>query len=234
MYACQCREREPPCAQYGNADVVFVGSVVRTTVSREIPRERIVFSIERPVKGLNSSTVELVGYGTSCDYGFAEGKTYLVYAHRNSERNELYTHYCTRTTELSNASTDLAFFKLPSEKRQSLQIVGVLAHNDNRLRKVSIVASSGGRNYRTITDNEGWFNLKVSRPGKYRVRIFLPLYADVSGTESELEQINNRVRTRANTILEYETVVEPDKCGFINPPLFIDYAEYEKHRRLKR
>ena len=199
----------------------------------EVPRERIVFSVERQVKGLSSSTVELVGYGSSCDYSFKEGKTYLVYAFRNSKTNDLYTHYCTRTTELSNASADLAFFNLPLEKRQSLQIVGVLDDLGWKLRKVSIVASAGGRTYRTTTNNEGWFYLKVPRPGKYRVRIFLPLYADVSGTEAELEQIADRVRTRTNIILEYETAVEPDRCGFINPPLFVD-REYEKPRRPKR
>ncbi len=203
-------------------------------MSMEVPRERIVFSVERPVKGLSSSTVELVGYGTSCDYGFAEGKTYLVYAFRNSKRNELYTHYCTRTTELSKARTDLAFFNLPLEKRQSLQIVGVLADNDKRLRKVSIVASGDGRNYRTTTDSDGWFYLKVPRPRKYRVRILLPLYADAVGTTAELEQISNRVRTRTSIILEYEIVVEPERCGFINPPLYVDRSEYEKPRRPRR
>ena len=234
MYACQCREREPPCAQYGNADVVFVGTVVRITEAMQVPRQKIDFSVERVVKGLNGGTVELVSYGTSCDYSFAQGKTYLVYAYRNSKRNELYTHYCTRTTELSNASSDLAFFNLPSEIRQSPQIVGVLADNDKRLQKVSIVASSGRRNYRTTTDNEGWFNLKVPRPGKYRVRVHLPLYVDVAGTESELDPISNLVRTRTSIILEYETVVEPDRCGFINPPLFIDRTECEKRRGLRR
>ena len=104
VYGCQCREREPPCAQYGSADVVFVGSVIRVTSSEQDFKQKIDFSIERAVKGLSGSTAELVNYRTSCDYTFAEGKTYLVYAYRNSKRNELYTHYCTRTTELSNAS----------------------------------------------------------------------------------------------------------------------------------
>ena len=96
VYACQCREREPPCSQYRTADVVFVGSVVTIAVEGLGPRQKIVFSIERVVKGLSGSTAELVNYGTSCRYAFAEGHTYLVYAYRNTERNELYTHYCTR------------------------------------------------------------------------------------------------------------------------------------------
>ena len=189
VYACQCREREPPCAQYASANVVFIGSVVRKTSSEQSPREKIDFSIERSLKGLSGITTELVNYGTSCDYAFKEGKTYLVYAYRNSARNELYTDYCTRTTELSNASSDLAFFSLPAEKRQPSQILGVLADNDKRLREVSIVASSAGRSYRTTTDNDGWFSIKVPQPSKYRVRIFLPLYADVVGSQAELNKI---------------------------------------------
>jgi hypothetical protein len=228
--ACQCREREPPCAQYGSADVVFVGSVVRFSSPALDSPEKIDFSIERAIKGLSGSTVQLVSYRTSCDYPFAKGKTYLEIAYRNNERNELYTHYCTRTTELSNASSDLAFFRLFPEKRQSVQILGVLADNDKRLRAVRIVASNGDRNYRTTTNKEGWFSLNVARPGKYRVRILLPLYADVVGTETELHQIVRRVRTRTAIIIEYDAVVEPNRCAFVNPPLFIDYLEYKKHR----
>ena len=100
VYGCQCREREPSCSQYKSADVVFVGTVVTITLEGLGPQKKIVFSIEQNLKGLRNSTAELVSYGSSCDYPFAEGKTYLVYAYRNSERNELYTHYCTRTTEI--------------------------------------------------------------------------------------------------------------------------------------
>jgi hypothetical protein len=231
VYACRCREREPPCAQYGSADVVFVGSVVRLISSKlDAYPEKIDFSIERAIKGLSGNAVQLVSYRTSCDYSFSEGKTYLVYASRNSERNELYTHYCTRTTELSNASSDLALFNRTSERPQLLQILGVLADNDKRLREVKIVASDGRRNYRTTTDKEGWFRLDVPRSGKYQVRILLPLYADVAGTKEELDQIVGRVRTRTAIIIEYVAVVEPNRCAFVNPPLFIDYLEYTKHR----
>ena len=144
VYACQCLEREPPCAQYGSADVVFIGLVLKITQSDRNFFTTIDFSIERAVKGLNGTTAQLVSYGTSFDAEFAEGKTYLVYAYRNSKRNELYTHYCTRTRELSKASADLAFLNLPSEKRQSPRILGVLAEDGKSLRGIRIVASSGG------------------------------------------------------------------------------------------
>jgi len=81
--------------------------------------------------------------------------------------------------------------------------------------------------YRTTSDKKGWFKLIVLRPGNYGVRIFLPRYADVVGTEAELGQIKNRVVTKRSIALEYEVVVEPGKCAFINPPLFIGRPEYE-------
>ncbi|HSE17598.1 MAG TPA: hypothetical protein VLB46_11125 [Pyrinomonadaceae bacterium] len=233
VFGCQCREREPPCSQYKSADVVFVGSVVTITLAGLESQKKIVFSIEQNVKGLTNSTAELVSYGSSCDYSFVEGKTYLVYAYRNSERNEIYTHYCTRTTEVSNAKSDLAFFKRIIQKHQSSQIVGVLADNTKRLRYASVVASGGGRDYRTTTDQEGWFTLSVPGASKYQVRILLPLYADVVGTEAELNKISKRERTRTGVIIEYEVVVEPNSCAFVNPPLFIDNAEYQKHRGVR-
>jgi hypothetical protein len=229
--ACQCRERDPACAQYASADVVFVGSVIKISRTEQDWRNRIDFSMQRTVKGLSSSTVQLVNSAGSCDVSFAEGKTYLVYAFRDSERKELYTHYCTRTTELSNATSDLAFLNNRlSEKRQSHQILGVLADNDKRVMQTSIVASSGGRKYRTTSDKDGRFMLNVPGSGRYRVRIHLPLYADVVGTDIELRKISNRVRTRTSIIIEYEVIAEPNSCSFINPPLFIDQTEYEKNR----
>jgi hypothetical protein len=111
--------------------------------------------------------------------------------------------------------------------------VGVLADNAKRLRYARVVASGGGRDYRTTTDKEGWFTLSVHGPSKYQVRILLPLYADVVGTEAELNKISKRERTRTGVIIEYQVVVEPNSCAFVNPPLFIDNAEYQKHRGVR-
>ena len=155
----------------------------------------------------------------------------MVYVYRNNERKELHTHYCTRTTELLNADADLAYLSKLSEESQALEITGVLADSDKRLRRVSVVARSDGRSYRTTSDEKGWFKLTVPRGGKYRVRVFLPLYADVVGTQDELDRISRRVVTKRRVVLDYDVVVEPGKCAFINPPLFIGWSEHQKHGR---
>jgi hypothetical protein len=178
VYGCQCRERQPPCAQYSSADAVFVGSVIDIRPAAEKARQIISFTVERGLVGVNGNAAELIDYMTSCDYTFEEGKKYLVYAYRNrkSPGNELYTHYCTRTTELSKAADDLAYIKTLPDKGQQLQILGVLADGDKKLRKVRVSASSAGRYYRSLSDNEGWFRFILPRPGQYRVRILLPPY----------------------------------------------------------
>jgi hypothetical protein len=233
VYGCQCRERQPPCAQYSSADAVFVGAVTKIKPTAKNLQQIISFTVERGLVGVNSSNAELVNDMHSCRYDFKEGEKYLVYAYRNwnSPGNELYTHYCTRTRELSNAVVDLAYIKTLSEKGPQLQILGVLADGDKRLRKVRVSASSAGRHYRSFSDNDGWFKFMVPRPGRYRVSILLPPYSDVVGTKEELDQISNRVRTRAHTLLEYDVAVAPGKCAFVNPPLFVDYLEYEKQRK---
>lgn len=233
-YGCQCRERQPPCAQYSSADAVFVGSVTEIKPTADMVTQIISFAVERGLVGINSRDAELIDYGTSCHYKFEVGKKYLVYAYRNrkSSGNELYTHYCTRTTGISNAGEDLAYIKTLSEKGKQLQILGLLAEGDKKLRKVRVSASGAGRHYRSRSDNEGWFRFILPKPGQYRVRIFLPPYSDVVGTKQELDQIANRVRTRTHTLLEYDVVVAPGKCAFVNPPLFVDYTEYERQRRL--
>lgn len=231
VYGCQCREREPPCAQFSSADAVFIGLVAKISSRDDNPRRKSIhFNVQRAFRGESGSAAEIVEYGTSCDYGFTEGKTYLVYAYRNSDRNELYTHYCTRTTELSNANADIAYLKSLSEKGQPMEIIGVLAEGDKRLQFISIVVRNSDREYRTLSDKQGWFRLIGPRSGNYRVRMFLPLYADVVGTKAELDQIKNRVVTKRSIVLEYEVLLNPGKCVFINPPLFIDRSEYQKHR----
>lgn len=235
VYGCQCRERQPPCAQYSSADAVFVGSVIDIKPSPDKPMEIISFTVERGLVGVNGNAAELINHMTSCDYEFKKGEKYLVYAYTSREisGNALYTHYCSRTTELSNAADDLAYIKSLSEKGQQLEILGVLADGNKKLRKVRVSASGGGRHYRSLSDDEGWFRFILQRPGQYRVRIFLPPYSDVVGNREELGQISNRVRTRTHTLLEYEVAVAPGRCAFVNPPLVVDHMEYERRRRLR-
>lgn len=228
VLACQCRERQPPCSQYAEADAVFVGTVTGVTpvdanlsVTKDSPYRRVGFKVERVFRGVEGTRAELIEWGTSCDFGFGDGKTYLVYAYRSPTKGALYTFYCTRTAELSKATADLVYLNGLKSAAPEMLITGLLADRQRRLKGVSVTAESGGRLYHATSDKEGWFKLAVPKPGRYKVRIFLPLDVGVGGTEDLLNKIGGTSRTRRHYIVLYDVEVRPGACAYIDVPLFI-------------
>ncbi|HJQ30821.1 MAG TPA: hypothetical protein VJ866_01505 [Pyrinomonadaceae bacterium] len=226
--ACQCRERQPPCSQYAEADAVFVGSVTDSTPVDEnlSPLEgsshrKIGFSVERAFHGVEGARAELIEWGTSCDFGFADGKTYLVYAYRSRGEEVLSTSYCSRTRELSEASADLTYLDgLKSAAPQTL-ITGLLADRERRLKGVRVTAEGGGGLYRSASDREGWFRLAVPKPGRYTVRIFLPPDVAVAGPSDLLDRVASTMRTRRHYVVLYDVEVRAGGCSFLDVPLFL-------------
>jgi hypothetical protein len=226
--ACQCRERQPPCAQYWEADAVFIGSVTTIAlpdapgrVDEGAVRERINFDVERALRGVKGRSVEIVNSGTSCDFGFKPGIKYLVYAYRNPTTGTLSTYYCSRTAELSKAASDLSYInKLPASAPEMV-ITGVLADGQKTLSNVMVTAENGGRLYRSASNRAGWFTLAVPRTGKYKVRIFLPHNVDVAGTSDLTDKISGVMKTRRHYVVEYQAEVKAGGCTFIDVPLFI-------------
>lgn len=226
--ACQCRERQPPCSQYAEADAVFVGSVADVTpvdydliVTAESNLKRVGFKVERAFRGVEGARAELIQWGTSCDVSFAERETYLVYAYRSPEKGTLSTYYCSRTAKLSKASADLAYLDGLKSAAPETLITGLLADYGKRLRGVRVTAESEGRVYRSASDREGRFKVAVPKAGKYKVRIFLPLDVSLTGTVDLLEKIGGTRRTRRHYVVFYDVEVRDGGCAYIDVPMYI-------------
>lgn len=218
--ACQCRESQPVCAEYRGADVVFTGQVSKITRLDDGVRSQVTLRVERALKGMNGKSIELINWGTSCDYSFREGKEYLVYAFRNERSGELSTWECSRTRELAKASNDIAYIDGAQTSRTTV-ITGVLADGEKRLRSVRVIVKLGAHVRRLATDDEGWFKLNVNGPGKYVVQIYLPRSIGVGGTTDLMEKIGRYRPTRNHWIVEYDVEVKDGECSFIDVPLFI-------------
>src|SRR5215218_4700866 len=212
VFACQCCERQPPCAQYWEADAVFVGSVtnilsgddpqsIDKATEYKIGFERVTFSVERALRGVAGHSVELMDWMSSCRYGFKAGGRYLVYAYYNPANKTLSTHTCSRTAEISEAGVDLGYIGGLRTRKTEQSILGILADGDKKLANVDVLARGGKRSYRSASNEEGWFKIAVAEPGTYVVRITLPHNSDVIGAEEQLDRISSRVRTDKNTIL---------------------------------
>lgn len=234
-HACQCREPQPPCAEYHDANAVFIGSVVKMVpVSRaegEPPLStQVRFKVDRAFTGVKDPDAELINWGSSCDYSFKEGHVYLVYAFRNPKTGSLSTHVCSRTRELSEAKDDLTYIAKAADGAPEKLIVGVLGDGQKKLAKVNVTAKGNGKLYRSLSDSRGWFKLTVSDPGRYELRLFLPLDVDVAGTSDLMDKINAVSRTKRHHVVKYVVEVKTVGCTFIDVPLMIPWREAEASR----
>jgi hypothetical protein len=115
--ACTCGGIKP-CEAKAHADAVFTGVVTKTridTVPRQFPDTGIStnpttggrvaqLTIERAFRGIEGKEVEIFGTATTCDYDFKEGEHYLVYAYRMPDGKNFYTHLCSGTSPVSQAT----------------------------------------------------------------------------------------------------------------------------------
>lgn len=136
-YACSCVMPGTPQEEFAAVPVIFEGTAINSAGSvpphfawrwrlyrllSYLPIGRTVepymsnsirFEVKRAWKGVAYDEVAVqTGFGGGdCGYGFAAGRDYLVYA-SSADGNNLYTHICSRTTEISRAADDLAYLNM--------------------------------------------------------------------------------------------------------------------------
>ncbi len=116
LNACECVGPILPCLGAENAQAVFVGQVLGITQVDPPPKgeaampfyaRKVSFKITESLKGGVDDTVEVYTGtgGGDCGFGFAKGKSYLVYAHRGTH-GRLTTGICARTREATRGAQD--------------------------------------------------------------------------------------------------------------------------------
>jgi hypothetical protein len=113
-HACSCiRPFENPTLKQEvtwfqkNAKAIFTGKVTEVT---QIPQSRIGVKIKIRVERYWKSPVPveiiITNEGTSCDYFFEVGKSYLIYA-SYANGSKINTNLCSGNKELQNAAGDI-------------------------------------------------------------------------------------------------------------------------------
>ena len=134
LSACTCAGTSSPCVAFGNAQAIFVGHVVEITPAQLPPHEggpipfyprRVSFKVTESLRGGVDDTVEVYtgSGGGDCGFGFAKGKSYLVYAGR-AANGQLTTNICARTREATRGAEGeikelRSFAQEPRKCRQS-------------------------------------------------------------------------------------------------------------------
>lgn len=190
--ACSCAGPDSPCAAFGNASAVFVGTVAELApgTQGEGPgakgrgRHLARFVVEEAFAGVEGAEVRVEsGSGAGCGYSFAEGRRYLVYAGRTGE-GALSAFLCSRTGPVEESAGDIEFLRALVQQPAGATIWGrvgrvVEGSDESRARGVApvegvrvTVAGRGGSREARI-DAEGRYKLVGLAPGRYVVTAHL-------------------------------------------------------------
>jgi len=215
---CQCYEYGTPvCAAYWGSDAVFVGQLRDITPpdsnSDRWPMATLHFIIEQPFRGITTTTVDVgTDFGTSCDMKFFKGSRYLVYAHRYSDSKELFTGFCTRTTQLHNAVDDLNYIRSLAEQGVAESVAGRVGLSMfEPFIATKIEVRNGNKRFETTTNENGDFSVSLAGPGRYTVRVIVP---SAVGIHSRGDRIYKAETTDALTTIEYNVELGKSQCDY--------------------
>lgn len=109
---CSCLPPPPPAKAFAEADAVLMGKVVSFELLPSMDRRMAGIAVLKIWKGeKNDADSIFTGpHSAACGYDFEVGQTYVIYAFKD-EGGKLYTHLCTRTAPVEQATEDLKFLE---------------------------------------------------------------------------------------------------------------------------
>lgn len=237
--ACSCGISPPPCSEYAESEAVFVGKVIKIS---EVTEENLYQNIEVEViqnfKGVESKKVWTSIGQTSCDYeDFEVGKTFLIYGNLGREDKTYFgTSYCSRTREYKEDLSDFKFLNQIDSSKPFFLISGLIKKGyDNPLTGIKARVEDNKKQIVGKSDEDGNFDIKVSKEGKYKVTVYPPkgtMFVDFD-FGSSFYLIRNHYEILKDfgfvkkPFVEYEIEVKANNCGWFYLPLQ-DYKEDEE------
>jgi hypothetical protein len=185
--ACSCVGPIVACETAWTTDGIFVGKVlsvgrVAGTGDPRWLRRLVRFDVREAFKGVQPGEIEVVtgAGGGDCGYDFREGRTYLVYAHRNPATGQLGAGICSRTAPVEQAGEDLEYLRGPFVQPSELgRIRGQVTRHDPPLNinqparrapfaGAEIRLEGYARTYTTTSADDGSYEFRVP-VGEYRL-----------------------------------------------------------------
>lgn len=207
-YACSCAAPQAPCVYYGSTSAIFLGRVVGSTEQQTYDDQQgnkivvetgtVRFLVQENYKGAPGYEIKVNSSGP-CGFSFLKNESYVVYAWRDSENNELHTGMCTRTRHLSYAKEDLDYLRGLADAKPGATLYGKLRRiigdtyhgpfkEGPKMAGVKIVVTGPGEKIETTTNEEGEFRVTGLAPGDYDA--FPQLTDNLGGISNRDEQDN--------------------------------------------
>lgn len=188
---CTCIKTKP-CEANARASAVFVGKVAKLSTSKVngyVPSNAMstTFTSNRPVaqlqiaeifRGLKGNEVDVFGGGTTCDYFFKEGESYLDYATEGEDGN-LYTSICSGTSPIAEAKEDLNYLRGSAKISKGGTITGAISRiifnkdkdvpDTKPIFNAEVIIENKTSRFRALANNDGKFELRDIPEGKYKI-----------------------------------------------------------------
>ena len=182
--ACSCAPSGPPCQEAWKAPVIFAGTVIAVEQPTGFGARRVRFRITEAFRGNEKGEIDIHlrgGGSASCDPTFRMGEAWLVYANNQWEGGPGWTtSICSRTRQLRAAAEDLAYLRIPDEKKPGSQISGRVTRyvydlsqggggHDVPIANVPVTVTGHGEKREARTDSDGRYAIPVQGGRTYQV-----------------------------------------------------------------
>ena len=221
LHACQCMSSGPPCQNYFQSDVVFVGTVRSITPVADDDyqsRLRVEFDNAVPSRGVEgaSVTVFTAEDAAACGYAFRRGERYVVYARRSNDGARIHASICSRTRPLAEGSEDLKFFDTLAIPAFSPRVFGSITHRDRDpvtrdprnagpVADVVLTLRGAGRSFQARTGRDGRYEFTGAAPGRYVLTGVAPPVFSSEPLKEEFELRDVRACHQADFALQYDS-----------------------------
>jgi hypothetical protein len=227
-FACRPFNEPPPCYNFWQYDVVFVGTVKNveegSTENNYFPKVEI--DVEQNFKAMKSQKVFTYNYGSSvCAPTFSKGDKFLIYGKLN-EKKENYFSAGIRTQALYQETVvpDFDFLKALESSTPIYWIWGTVSRGDygSGIAGVKVDVFDGKQKLTGVSDKNGDIKIVVSKEGKYKVRIYEIKGAEfgISQWEEQRKLSRSYGKTKKGNYVEYEVEVKNNQCGWFDMTLF--------------
>ena len=221
--SCQCIEYgTPACAQYGRAKAVFIALAIdidqpRNKYDAYPEGTKVHLLVEEVFSGkVGKDVFDTQGNGADCKLIYEKGERYLIYDGGYDPRTKLIaTSVCQGSTELSSALGDIEFIRGLTVKTPVPSISGrVVLDRYEPVAGVQIRVQGMGKRYRSVTDEDGDFEIQVTKFGRYVVKAAVPFAALAFDYAGFGPPVKGDEPTDTMTTMNYEAELAKGGCHY--------------------
>lgn len=221
--ACQCIEYfTPACAQFQRADAVFTVFAMdfdqRPDEDGRYPDgTKVRLLVEEVLRGkVGKEVFDTQSNGADCKLTYEKGGRYLIYDYGYDPQTRMIaTSYCGGSTNLESAQDDIEYIRSLKRKPPPPSVMGrVLLNRYEALQDVVVSVESKRKKVDSTTNQDGDFEVKLDKPGKYKVTVVVPFAAGSVDFSDFGPKVTQGEPTETATMLSYEVDVGPGQCGY--------------------